>query len=149
MNYSDKIQYQVDYVNSLLKEYNEAPLFDNNNFIVDYMSWTEYLKVIFNKEDSIGFSIIFSSNEFQINIDRTNESLDLSSENFSISKSVVKELLDCLFKSRIKVEYCGPNYTKIYFYNEVGDCVKTLKYVTGLYIKFGCNVKEYKPISRR
>lgn len=51
-----------------------------------------------------------------------------------------------LFTSTIKVEYCGSNYTKIYFFDGNGECVKTLKYVTGLYLKVGCQTKEFPPI---
>lgn len=146
MEYSDKILNQVNYINSLLKGYNEEPIFDNKNFIVDEMSWSEYLKITFRKSDSISFQLICSSCEFQINIDRTNEALDLSSTDFSKYKPLIKNFLDFLFTSKVKVEYCGSNYTKIYFYDDNGNCVKTLKYVTGLYLKFGCKIKEYKPI---
>lgn len=146
MKYSDKIIYQVDYINSLLKGYNEKPIFDNNNFIIDEMSWEGYLKITFKKAELISFDIICSSNEFQINIDRANEALDISASDFSKNELIVKDFLDFLFTCRTKVEYCGSNYTKIYFYNGSGNCVKTLKYVTGLYLKFNCKTKEYKPI---
>lgn len=146
MKYSDKIIYQVDYINSLLKGYNEKPIFDNENFMIDEMSWEEYLKINFKKADSISFDIICSSNEFQINIDRAKEALDLSSSDFNKNELIVKDFLDFLFTCRAKVEYCGSNYTKIYFYDESENCVKTLKYVTGLYLKVGCKTKEYKPI---
>ncbi len=146
MEYSNKILHQVDYINSLLKGYNEESIFDNKNFIVDEMSWSEYLKITYKKVSSISFDIICSSSEFQINIDRTNEALDLSSSDFSENKQIIKDFLNFLFTCRAKVEYCGSNYTKIFFYNDNGDCVKTLKYVTGLYLKVGCKTKEYQPI---
>lgn len=146
MEYSDKILYQVDYINSILKGYNEEAIFDNKNFIVDEMSWKEYLKITFKKAGFINFDIICSSSEFQINIDRTIEALDLSSSDFNKNKQIVKDFLTFLFTCRAKVEYCGSNYTKIYFYDNSGNCVKTLKYVTGLYLKIGCKTKEYPPI---
>jgi len=146
MEYSDKILSQVDYINSLLKGYNEEPIFDNKNFAVDEMSWAEYLKITFKKANSLSFNIICSSSEFQINIDRTNEALDLSSSDFNKHKHIVNDFLDFLFTCRVKVEYCGSNYTKIYFIDSNENCVKTLKYVTGLYLRIGCITKEYKPI---
>jgi len=146
MKYSDKIIYQVDYINSLLKEYNEKPIFDNKHFIINGMSWEEYLKLTFKKIDSINFEIICSSNEFQINIDRVNEALDLSYSDFFKNKLIVKDFFFFLFKCRIKIDYCGSNYTKIYFFDDGGNCVKTMKYVTGLYLKVGCKTKEYPPI---
>jgi hypothetical protein len=146
MKYSDKILYQVNYINSLLQGYNEKPIFDNTSFIIDKMSWNEYLKVSFNRSERISFEVIFSSNDFQINIDRTNEALDISSNYFDNNKTIIKGFLDFLFTCRSKVEYCGSNYTKIYFYNDSGKCVKTLKYVTGFYLKIGCQTKEYPPI---
>ena len=118
MEYSDKIKYQVVYINSLLKEYNEESIFDNKNFIVDEISWSEYLKITYKKAHYISFDIIFSSNEFQINIDRTNEVLDISSNCFTEKKQIVKDFIDFLFTCRARVEYCGSNYTKIFFYND-------------------------------
>ena len=146
MKYSDKILNQVDYINSLLKTYNEKSIFENKNFIVDEMSWTEYLKITFKKADSISFDIICSSNEFQINIDRTNEALDFSLSDFNKNKPLVKDFLDFVFTCKVKVKYCGSYYTKIYFYNDSGVCVKSLKFITGLYLKIGCQTKEYPSI---
>lgn len=148
MEYSNIILYQVDFINSLLIEYNEEAIFDNNNFTVDEMSWSEYLKIKYKKLGSISFEIICSTNEFQINIDRTNEAIDLSSSDFSENMQMIKYFFNVLFTCKAKVLYCGSNYTKIFFYNDIGDCVKTLKYVTGLYLKVGCKTKEYPPIFR-
>ena len=146
MEYSHQILCQIDFINSLLKEYDEQSIFDNNNIIVDEMSWSEYLKIKYNKVGVISFEIICSSSEFQINIDRTNEALDLSANDFRENRKVIKDYLNVLFTCRAKIVYCGSNYTKISFYDESEHCVKTLKYVTGLYLKIGCNTKEYPPI---
>jgi hypothetical protein len=146
MEYSEKIIYQVDYINSLLSAYNEVPIFKNKNFIIDEMSWIEYLKITFKKANHISFDIICSSSEFLINIDRTNEALDLSFNDFNKFKPIINDFLNFLFTCRVKVEYCGSNYTKIYFFDNNEKCVKTLKYVTGLYLKIGCKIKEYQPI---
>lgn len=148
MKYSDEILNQVNYINSLLNRYNEEPILKNKNFIVDEISWRKYLKISFKKSDNISFDIICSSSEFQMNIDRTNEVLDLNSSDFYKNKPLVKDFFYYLFACRKKVEYCGSNYTKITFYNDNGDCIKTLKYLTGLYLKIRCKIKEYPPIYR-
>ncbi|MBX2923855.1 MAG: hypothetical protein KF746_16750 [Chitinophagaceae bacterium] len=146
MKYSDKIIHMVDYINSLLKKYNETPIFNNKNFIVDGMGWEEYLKITFKKTDSISFEIIFSSNDFQINIDRAHEAVDLSYSDFNDNKLIIKDFFEILFTCGVKVKYCGSNYTKIYFFDSSENCVKTLKYVTGLYLKVSCQTKKYQPI---
>lgn len=146
MNYTAKILYQVKYVDSLLELYDEKPMFDNIFFKVDEVSWEEYLKISFIKEGCIRFDLIFSSSEFQINIDRANEALDIDSNSFDSNKEIIKYFFRYLFVCRSKVEYCGANYTKIFFYDNKGSCVKTLKYVTGLFVKVGCITKEYPPV---
>ena len=146
MDYSDKILYQIDYINSLLNDYNEKPILENENFTLDEMSWAEYLKVTFRKTNSISFDLICSSTDFQLNVDRANEVVDLMLDDFDKNKETIRAFFNCLFVCKVKIEYCGSNYTKIFFYNDKGSCIKTLKYVTGLYLKFGCRIKEYPPI---
>lgn len=90
--------------------------------------------------------MIFINNALQINIDRTNESFEWSDKQIKENIEEIKDFIKTLFTSRIKVEYCGANYTKIYFYSDSGECIKTFKYVTGLYLKIGCQTKEYQSI---
>jgi hypothetical protein len=51
------------------------------------------LKVAIKKTDSVGFEIIFSSNEFQINVDRVNEALDLSFDEFEKNRLMIRDTL--------------------------------------------------------
>jgi hypothetical protein len=58
----------------------------------------------------------------------------------------VKDFIKKLFTGSIKVKYCGSNYTRLCFFDNNGNCVKTLKYVTGPYLKVGCKTKVFEPI---
>src|SRR5687767_6364844 len=126
MKYSDKILDQVIFLNSVLKEYHQVSVFENPNFIIDSMSWEEFLKIGFRKSGHVNFDIVCSSNDFQLNIDRAVEILDISSNDFEPNKNAIKEYFKLLFTCTAKVEYCGSHYTKIDFIDNKGNCLKTL-----------------------
>jgi hypothetical protein len=147
MKYENGIYNKINLVNSVLDNLNVASLETNKDFITDESFHQEhYVKFLLQKPNCIELQLIFINNALQINIDRTNESFEWSDEQIQGNINDVKGFIKMLFTSVIKVEYCGSNYTKINFYDGNGDCVKTLKFVTGLYLKAGCKTKEYKPI---
>ncbi|MBK7883795.1 MAG: hypothetical protein IPJ81_08335 [Chitinophagaceae bacterium] len=147
MKYENEVYDKIDLVNSVLENLNVASLETNRDFIIDKSYYQEhYVKFLLQKPNCIELQLIFINNAIQINIDRTNETFEWSDKQIQKNINEVKGFIKMLFTSTIKVEYCGFNYTKIYFYDVSGNCVKNLKYVTGLYLKFGCKIKEYKPI---
>ncbi len=147
MKYENEIIQKLDLVNSTLESLNVKPLFKNEDFFIDnHFHQEHYVKFYLNRPNCIKLEIVFIHNVLQINIDRTNESFEWSEIQIKENPNGVKKNLKMIFTATIKVEYCGSNYTKIYFIDSNGNCVKTFKYVTGLYIKIGCITKEYKPI---
>lgn len=147
MKYEMEVSYKLDLVNSVLNSINAKHLLINEDFIINSDFHHEhYVKFLLRKPHCINLELIFINNAFQINIDRTNESFEWSEKQIQENRQDILNFLKMLFTSRIKVEYYGSNYTKIYFFNTNGDCLKTLKFVTGLYLKFGCTTMEYPPI---
>ena len=150
MKYETKVSYKLDLINSVLDSVNASHLLVNRDFAIDNNFHHEhYVKFLLKKPHSIYLELIFVDNALQINLDRTNESFEWSEEQIQENRQDILHFIKILFTSTIKVEYCRSNYTKIYFYDNKGNCVKTLKYVTGLYLRFGCKTKEYKPIYPR
>lgn len=147
MKYENEVQSKLELVNSVLKSLDVAPLEANKDFAIDELFHQEhYVKFLLKKSNSINLELIFINNALQLNIDRTNESFEWSDKQIKENIEEIKCFIKVLFTSSIKVEHCGSNYTKIYFYSNRGYCVKTLKYVTGLYLKIGCQTREYQPI---
>jgi hypothetical protein len=147
VKYENEVYSIIELVNSVLQDLDINALEANKDFTIDELFHQEhYVKFLLKKPNSINLELIFINNALQINIDRTNESFEWSDKEIRENIEEIKCFLKMLFTSRIKVEYCGSNYTKISFYDVNGNCVKTLKYITGLYLKFRCKVKEYKPI---
>ena len=146
MELVQEITEQVNLINEVLVNMNQSTLLENSNFLIDEMSSERYLKVKYDSLSHISFTIVFTPLGIQVNVDRATEAYDVGIEYFNSNKAEFKNLIKMLFTSRIKVEYCGSNYTKIYFYDIGGSQVKTFKYVTGLYLKVGCKIKEYHPI---
>lgn len=147
MKYENEIIQKLDLVNSALERLNVKPLFINEDFSLDSTFHQEhYVKFFLNKPDCIKLELVFINNALQINIDRINESFEWSENQIKENANDVKDFIKMIFTTTIKVEYCGSNYTKIHFIDIDENCVKTLKYVTGIYLKIGCLIKEYKPI---
>lgn len=146
MELVQEITEQVNLINEVLVNMNQSTLLENSNFLIDEMSSERYLKVKYDSLSHISFTIVFTPLGIQVDVDRAIEAYDVGIEYFNSNKAEFKNLIKMLFTSRIKVEYCGSNYTKIYFYDIGGSQVKTFKYVTGLYLKVGCKIKEYHPI---
>ena len=146
MKLVQQITEQVNLINEVLVNVNQSALLENSNFLIDEMSSERYLKVKYDSLGHISFTIVLTPLGIQVDVDRAIEAYDVGIEYFNNNKTEFKNLIKMLFTSRIKVEYCGSNYTKIYFYDVSGSQVKTFKYVTGLYLKVGCKIKEYHPI---
>ncbi|MCG3167164.1 MAG: hypothetical protein POELPBGB_02948 [Bacteroidia bacterium] len=147
MDYEKTVKNKIDIINSVFESINVPELLSNQDFIVDNNFHFEHcVKFILRKPNAINLELVLISDALQINIDRTMETFEWS--NSQISKDIidVKNLIKILFTSRIKVEYCGSNYTKLYFIDKYDNYLKTLKYIKGLYFKIGCEIKEYEPI---
>lgn len=147
MRYEKEIINKLDLINSVLKNLDVASLEANEDFTIDEQFHQEhYIKFLLQKPYCVNLELILINNALQINLDRANESFEWSNLQINENIEEIKSFIKMLFTSIIKVEYCGSHYTKIYLYNESGNCIKTLKYVTGLYLKVGCKIKEYPPI---
>ncbi|MEZ4912404.1 MAG: hypothetical protein R2774_16305 [Saprospiraceae bacterium] len=146
MKWYFEIKEQVNLINEVLISLKQPLLLENQYFIIDEMTAEYYLRLKYSAPSRINFIITISPHGTSIDVDRAMEAFNVGIEFINNNKADYRALFLILFTSRIKIEYCGSNYTKIYFYDESGHCVKTLKYVTGLYLKIGCKTKEYPPI---
>ena len=110
------------------------------------MTSERYLKLKYTSQIHINCTITLTPYGTQVDVDRAIEIYYVGMEYINNNKIEYKAFFQTLLTSKIKVEYCGSNYTKIYFYNDIGNCIRTLKYVTGFYLRIGCKTKEYHPI---
>ncbi|MCA0428652.1 MAG: hypothetical protein LCH37_14555 [Bacteroidetes bacterium] len=146
MEFIIEIKEQINLINEVLIDLKQSLLLDNQDFILDEMTAERYLKLKYISPNHINFIITITPFGTNIDVDRAMEAYDVGKEYVNNNKTDYKAFFLTLFTSRIKVEYFGSNYTKIYFYDDSGTCIKTLKFVTGLYLKIGCKIKEYSPI---
>jgi hypothetical protein len=147
IKYENEVYSKIELINSVLKDIGIPSLKTNKDFTIDeHFHQEHYVKFSLQKTNCINLELIFINNALQINIDRTNESFEWSNKQIKENVEEIKSFVKVLFTSRIKVKYCGSNYTKISFFDGNGCNVKTLKYVSGLYLKISCQSKEYSPI---
>jgi hypothetical protein len=146
MEYHKNVLHQVQIIDSVLHNLGEeSSILDNLMFNIDEMSWEEYLILKCNKKGFIKFKIYISKYDLRIDIDRVEEALhiDLSEP---LKENIIKQYIEILYTCRIEVQYCGNNYTKLFFYNNEGVCCKTIKQIRGLYLKLFCKSKSYPPL---
>lgn len=146
IKYSEEIILQMDFLDNLLDQYGQPPILSNSLFEIDELSWEYYLKAKFRKDSFINFDLILTESGTLIEIDRTIETLGFDLKKIETFKILIEEYIKIIFTCTIMVKYCGHNYTKIYFFNSQGEVVKTVRFISGLFWKFGCTTKTYSPI---
>lgn len=147
MNYNIHIVEKMRLIDTVLKELNQPVIFENPDFNINEISSEFYLNVEHHTpRDTPTLNIILSNFDIQIDIDRVNEAFMWTNKQIKEEEEEIKVTVKMLFTSNIKIEYCGSNYTKLYFYNSKGVCVKILRYITGLYLKFNCKTRDYNSI---
>ena len=116
-------------IDSVLIDLKQKPLDENSDFILD-PKWNEnhYIIIRFKKPKSISIKFEISYADFVIYIDRTEESYGWNYKFIEANKEYVIGMIKTIFTERIRVEYCGKNYTKIYFIDDKGITTNTLTY---------------------
>ena len=145
MKYDKKIFEGVEIINNSLKGLKEFQLLGSPDFLIDRISHENYLKVDLKKSNCIDLSIIITLDGIQFNIDRMEDGIEWSYSQFEKSPNEIINLIKIIFTSEIQVQYCGAKYTRLLF-NQNHECVKTIKAISGLYLKINCKTKNYPPI---
>lgn len=150
MKYEDNVIRKIKFIDSVFNRFSVAGILSNNDFIIcDDFHFVDYVKFRLIKNDCIKLELVVTYNSFQINLDRTNETFEWSEEQFNENVEEIESIIEIVFTSLVVVKYCGLNYTKIYFIDHTGFCVKTLKYITGFYLRINCKSVKYNPIYPR
>ena len=143
--YEDNIY--IKSINSLLLQYGDKRIFENQSFTVGELSSDTYLHLIFKRSDRIQFELRLSSYDIEMQIDRVPEIFTAVIE--KSTEKIFRDFITDLFTSTIKVEYIGSHYTNIYFYNKENKQIRRLMYNESLLglLKIGKKeVHEYAPI---
>lgn len=143
---NEDIQKQIEMFDGILAEFNQSGIFNNPDFRIDREKW--WLEFSLCRKNSVDLRIDFSGSEMWINIDRTNETYGYGNEDTETKNYGFKAMMRIILSSTIKIEYWGKNLTKIYFLNEHGEQVGSMKYYTSLFTWFPklTETKVYPPI---
>ena len=115
-----EIHEQVNLINEVLIYLEQSVLLENQDFILDEMTSERYLKLKYTSQIHINCTITLTPYGTQVDVDRAIEIYYVGMEYINNNKIEYKAFFQTLLTSKIKVEYCGSNYTKIYFYNDIG-----------------------------
>ena len=146
MKYTDNIYYIVTLFDEVLNDLKQHQLFTNKNFTILGKKYEDNIIFTLVKKNTIRLDIFINEDSLEIHIDKTAETFVYSLEMIKNNEQHIKNVLKMIFTSKIKVKYCGKNYTKIYFIinNEV---LNTFVFRKGLsFFKQKCNKKIYPPI---
>jgi len=154
MIYDKKITYVENLINEVLIGVGEVSLFNNETFeiINSKIHDKSYVVLELVKPNTIELIFWFECGDLRIDIDRTSETYTYDIEFIKENEEYIKNIITMIFTCSIKVEYCGENYTKLYFINKEGKTLNTFSFTTGLLGFFGliskknCKEKLYPPI---
>lgn len=149
IQYTEEVEKKIHFINSLLSDINQVPLFENDTLIVDdSRNFEHYVRFKSSKENSIKIEMVCSKDAIQINLDRTVETLELNNEILSNkeyeSRNEILKILTC----SVEVVSCGNNYTEFLFF-EKNVIMKKIKIISGLYLKINCTKKLYEPLFKK
>ena len=129
MEYCKEIIYMKKLIDSVLIDLKQKPLDENSDFILD-PNWNEnhYIIIRFKKPNNISIKFEISYTDFVIYIDRTEESYGWNYKFIKEHEEYIAGMIKAILTETIRVEYCGENYTKIYFIDDEGTTTNTLTY---------------------
>ena len=128
MFFCEEINTQLLIINSFIRKFNEATIINNENYIIDDMSWERWLKVNYVKNNRIPFSIVFSPYEFKIEIDQAYEIIDIDFSDFIKNKKEIQNILDDLYSCFIIIKKYGNFITVIKFIDNNNQSVRKIKF---------------------
>jgi pantothenate kinase len=153
LKYTKEVIFIEKLISNVLTSLNKNSLFQNEDFkIYQELHFEHWVKLSLNKSNSVSILFEISNNELRIDIDRTSETYTYDIEFIKENEEYIRNIITMIFTCSIKVEYCGENYTKLYFINKEGKTLNTFSFTTGLLGFFGliskknCKEKLYPPI---
>lgn len=147
MEYDKKLISNVNLINDALKNIGTRCLSENSDFVIDSeLHFPNYVKYSIKKLNSVDLDIVISTFSIHVNIEKMNEVFEWGEKKLVENREEIVKFFEALLTGEIHIEYCGSNYRKISLIDQSGDCVKTCKYVTGLYLRVRCSTKKFHAI---
>ena len=141
-----KVMEKIELINSVFDKLGIPRLLENPDFVLSEISIEWMAQFKFKKENCIEIDIECDENGIDFGLFPHYEAYYLSNEFIRDYKEKFLELIEDIFKCTIKREVCGKGYTKYYYYNENGECVRTKKIIGLFYLKRNCVIEEFPPI---
>lgn len=150
MNFTENVLYTVSIFNKVFDNLNQEKLFNNKDFTFIGKPYVDNITLTLVKDDMIRLDIVIEEDGLEIHIDKTAETFCFNLKFIKNNEEFIKNIIKMIFLSKIKVEYCGKKYTKLYFINKHGIVIDTFTFrnsIWGLFIsKRNCIEKIYVPI---
>jgi hypothetical protein len=146
MKYKPEVLKKIDLVNEVLHKLHRPNLLENQDFEIGELTDEFCLAIKLIKAEGIKMYLTLTCYDIQMNIDRLMEAFSISNKDIEKDSKIIINFLYDLLTCHIKIKYCGKHYSELYMINQHGKCIRTLKYISGMYIKLNCTYKESPPI---
>ncbi|MCH9740224.1 MAG: hypothetical protein K0U38_05230 [Epsilonproteobacteria bacterium] len=149
MLYDEKVMFTEKVISSALLKINQLSLFENEDFepLKGKIHSKDYVVLQLTNPNTIELLFWLECGDLRIDIDRTNETFVYDYDSVVSDRAEIVNLITMIFTSNIKVEYCGEHYTNLYFMNQDGKVLDSLRYRDALFaFRKKCVEKIYPPI---
>lgn len=146
MNFEESTIKCIEIINEALGRIGAEKIADNLSFsIKPELLFPDYVKYSVDSPDALHMELIITSDSLQVDLEDMSELYEWSLSQLSDNRAEVIQVLADLFSCTVEVERCGNNYRKLRFFDVNDECVRTTKYVSGLYLPFRCEKQKYAP----
>lgn len=154
MNYVENVQYIEEIINNVLLKLGQSMLFENSDFKPRGPQYDDYVELDLNKTDSICMKIEIYYNGLKIFIGNFPEAYDYDIEYIRANEDLIRNIIEMIFTTTIKQEFCGKSYSKLSFIDDGQNTIKTITYKRGFLGLFNykgkdCREEIYSPIYTR
>ena len=147
MKFGESVMRKTDLVNSILKKNGARNLLENKIFRQNQArKFEDYVEYAVEVRGAVALNIIISPDSIQLGIDDMTEIFEWSNRQIDEGRNAVSEIIETVLTCRVEIKRCGSKYRQIQFFDQDGRCVRTSKYISGLYVPFFCKTERYRPI---
>ena len=150
MIYEKGVTEKIQQFNEVLLELGQPELQRNPLFSINQdRNYEHYTEVKINHPEKLFVLMVFSNDGFTVNMDRSSEIYDFSSEFMQANPKATQNIMKGILTASVEIRYYGPSLTKFIFHPMKGEIYRSVKVYTGLLLWPFAQIKKFNPILQR
>lgn len=147
MSLDQLVKSKIELVDMALTKAGAQRILENKLFRENRVrSFDDYAEYSVERDGAVPLNLIISIDALQVDIDGMAEVFEWSNQQIDDERDNIIAILQLIFVSAVEITRCGAHYRNIRFLDSQGICIKTCKYISGIYFPFFCKTEKYRPI---